>query len=63
MTHEQTFTVLLTKNPPPGTWCFDMIGRTFQVVDRGDWYLLIKDINAPSNKKRCLVKSFVSILK
>ncbi|HCY83094.1 MAG TPA: hypothetical protein DHV22_16575 [Xanthomarina gelatinilytica] len=61
--NEEILIVLLVKEPPIGTWCFGMEGSCFKVVDRGEWYLLASDVDKPSEKKRCLVKSFVSIIK
>ncbi|WP_038531842.1 hypothetical protein [Formosa agariphila] len=62
MSKDKTLIVLIIEEPPIGVWCFGKKGASFKVVDRGDWYLLASDINKPSGEKRCIVKSFVSII-
>lgn len=59
--NKEVIQVVITENPPEGTWCFGMKGKIFNVVDKGAYYLLHEDIKK-TDFRRCIVKSHADLL-
>ena len=60
----KTIRVIITKEPPVGTWCFGMKGNYFKVIDdnRKEYYVLASDIDKKQNA-RIILKDFVEEIK
>jgi len=61
-TLKQPFEVIITQDPPVGTWCFGLKGCQFKVVDKGQYYLLADDELCFAGRKRCIAKSHAAII-
>ncbi|WP_156167044.1 hypothetical protein [Tenacibaculum mesophilum] len=56
----KTIRVIITEDPPVGTWCFGKKGSDFEVVEKQDYYVLAIDEKKDLKRKRCIVKSHAS---
>lgn len=53
--------ILITSEPPIGTWCYGRKGTDYKVIDKGEYYMVASDINKDKDR-RCIPKDFAVVI-